>query len=562
MAIKLSETAREIIEKRYLLKNDKRECIETAQQMFKRVAKAAAAAEESYGNKPGKIEKEFYDMMAEMDFLPNSPTLMNAGTELGQLSACFALPIEDSIESIFETLKNMALIHQSGGGVGFSFSHIRPEGSLVKKSKGTASGPVSFLKVYDKAAEIIKQGGRRRGANIGVLRVDHPDIIEFIKLKSRDKIENFNLSVGITDKFMKALDTDGDFELINPATGACAKTVKAKDIFNTLVDNAWQSGDPGVVFLDTINKGNPIKSGDIETTNPCGEVPLYPYESCNLGSINLANMVTTTGKINWNKLKKTVNLGVNFLDNIIDVNKYPLEVIDTVTKTNRKIGLGVMGFAEMLIKMKIRYDSNQALQLAERVMRFITAEARKKSAELGKERGSFANFSRSKLSGKYKYMRNATVTTVAPTGTISIIAGTSSGIEPIFAVAFIRRIMGGEQFFELNPLFEKILKEKKLYSEKLIEAIKQGKPSGIPDKLKNLFVTALDLTPEQHIRMQAAFQKYTDNAVSKTVNLKEKATKDDIANVFRLAHKLGCKGITVYRYGSKEGQVLNICTTC
>jgi ribonucleoside-diphosphate reductase alpha chain len=562
MAVKLSETAREIIEKRYLLKNEKRECIETVQQMFKRVAKAAAAAEESYGKKSGKLEKEFYGIMSEMDFLPNSPTLMNAGTEIGQLSACFALPIEDSIESIFETLKNMAVIHQSGGGVGFSFSRIRPEGSLVKKSKGTASGPVSFIRVYDRAAEIIKQGGRRRGANIGVLRVDHPDISEFIKLKSKEKIENFNLSVGITDKFMKALDNDGDFELINPQAGACAKTVKAKEIFNMLVDNAWQNGDPGVVFLDTINRENPLKLGDIETTNPCGEVPLYPYESCNLGSINLANMVTTAGKINWNKLKKTVNLGVNFLDNIIDVNKYPLEVIESVTKTNRKIGLGIMGFAEMLIKMKIRYDSSQAVQAAERVMKFITAEARKKSAELGKERGSFANFSRSKLSGKYKHMRNATLTTVAPTGTISIIAGTSSGIEPIFAIAFIRRIMGGEQFFELNPLFEKILREKKLYSEKLIEAIKQGKPSGIPDKLKNLFVTALELTPEQHIKMQAAFQKYTDNAVSKTVNLKEKATKDDVADAFRLAHKLGCKGITVYRYGSKEGQVLNICTTC
>jgi ribonucleoside-diphosphate reductase alpha chain len=562
MSIKLSETAREIIGKRYLLKNDKREAIETVQQMFKRVAKAIAAVEKNYGKNPAKIEKEFYNMMADMDFLPNSPTIMNAGTEIGQLSACFVLPIEDSIESIFETLKNMAIIHQSGGGVGFSFSKIRPEGDLVNNSKGIASGPVSFLKVYDKAAEIIKQGGRRRGANIGILRVDHPDIKEFIAVKSKEKMENFNLSVAITDDFMKTVDKDTDFELINPRTGKCVNKVKAKEIFDLIVENAWQRGDPGVIFIDTINKTNTLKLGNMEATNPCGEVPLYPYESCNLGSINLANMVTKSGKINWNKLKKTVHLGINFLDNVIDANKFHLEVIEKMTKTNRKIGLGVMGFAEMLIKTGVRYDSKQAVQSAERVMKFITEEARKKSAELGKSRGDFTNFKQSKLHRKYKNMRNTTVTTIAPTGTISIIAGTSSGIEPIFAVAFIRRIMGGEKFFELNPLFEKILREKKIYSDKLVEDIKQSRAVCIPQKLKELFVTALDITPEQHIRIQAAFQKYTDNAVSKTVNLKEKATKEDVANAFRLAYKSGCKGITVYRYGSKEGQVLNICTTC
>jgi ribonucleoside-diphosphate reductase alpha chain len=328
------------------------------------------------------------------------------------------------------------------------------------------------------------------------------------------------------------------------------------------VKNAWERGDPGIVFLDTINKTNLLKLGEIEATNPCGEVPLYAYESCNLGSINLANMITKSGKINFKKLKKTVHLSINFLDNVIDANNYPLKIIEDMTKANRKIGLGVMGFAEMLIKMGIRYDSKQAVQAAERVMKFISTEARKKSMELGKERGSFPSFGQSKLCKKYRHMRNATVTTIAPTGTISIIAGTSSGIEPIFSIAFVRRIMGGEQFFELNLLFEKIMKEKKLYSEKLIDDIKGGKPVDIPKKLKDLFVTALDVTPEQHIMIQAAFQKYTDNAVSKTVNLKEKATKDDVANIFRLAYKSGCKGITVYRYGSKEGQVLNICTTC
>jgi ribonucleoside-diphosphate reductase alpha chain len=562
MSIKLSDTAREIIEKRYLLKNDKRDIIETPQQMFKRVAKSVAAVEKNYGKNPLKLEKDFYNMMVDMDFLPNSPTLMNAGADIGQLSACFVLPIEDSIESIFETLKNMAVIHQSGGGVGFSFSRIRPEGDLIKRSKGIASGPVSFLKVYDKAAEIIKQGGRRRGANIGILRVDHPDIKQFITLKSKEKMENFNLSVAITDNFMKAVENDLDFELINPRNGKPTNKIKAKEIFDLLVENAWQRGDPGVIFLDTVNKSNVLKLGDMEAMNPCGESPLYPYESCNLGSINLANMVTTTGKINWGKIKKTVHFGVNFLDNVIDANKYPLEVIDKMTKTNRKIGLGVMGFAEMLINMKIKYDSKQAVQIAERIMKFINQEARKKSAELGKQRGDFPNFKQSKLLKKFKTMRNATVTAIAPTGTISIIAGTSSGIEPIFSIAFIRKIMGGEQFFELNPLFEKILKEKKIYSEKLVEDIKNNMPVKIPEKLKELFVTALDINPEQHIRIQAAFQKYTDNAVSKTVNLKEKATKEDVANAFKLAHKLGCKGITVYRYGSKEGQVLNICTTC
>lgn len=562
MPVKLSETARKILESRYLLKNDKREIIENAEQMFRRVAKAIAAVDKDYGKGSSLLEKEFYKIMADLDFLPNSPTLMNAGTDIGQLSACFVLPVEDSIESIFGTLGDMALIHQSGGGVGFNFSRIRPKDDLVFKSKGSASGPVSFLKIYDKAAEIIKQGGKRRGANIGILKVEHPDIKEFARIKAKEKMENFNLSVGITDEFMDAVDKDKDFGLINPRNGKVIKKVKARELFDLIIENAWERGDPGVVFLDAVNKKNLLNLGEIEATNPCGEVPLYPYESCNLGSINLANMATKTGRLDLKKLKKTVHLGINFLDNVIDANQYPLEVIADMTKANRKIGLGVMGFAELLIKMKIKYNSKEAVEIAERVMKFINDEARKKSMELGKERGNFASFKESKLFRKYKFMRNATVTTIAPTGTISIIAGTSSGIEPIFAVAFIRKIFGGEKYLEINPLFEKILKENRLYSEKLVKNIKEGKAVDIPEKLKDLFVTALDVEPEQHVKIQAAFQKYTDNAVSKTVNLKEEATKEDVAKIFKLAYRSGCKGITVYRYGSKEGQVLNICKTC
>jgi len=560
MVIRLSNIAKDILKKRYLLKNDKREIIETPEQMFKRVAKAIAAVERVYGKDPKEIEKKFYKLMADTDFLPNSPTMMNAGTGIGQLSACFVLPIEDSINSIFDTLKNMAIIHQSGGGVGFSFSKIRPEGDLVRKSKGRASGPVSFLKVYDKAAEIIKQGGRRRGANIGILRIDHPDIEEFITVKAKEKMENFNLSVGITDEFMEAVENDSSFGLVNPRTKRTMKKIKARRLFELLTENAWQRGDPGVIFLGAVNRNNTLKLGEIEATNPCGEVPLYPYESCNLGSINLSNMVVN-GEIDWRRFRRAVRIGVHFLDNVIDTNRYPLKIIEEKTRANRKIGLGIMGFAEMLIKLGVKYDSDGAVKIAERVMDFVTEEARKKSIELGRERGNFPNFRKSRFVGKHKNMRNATVTTVAPTGTISIIAGTTSGIEPLFAVAFVRRIMDGKEYFELDPQFQKILKEKGLYSKKLVSEIRKGKAK-IPEKLRELFVTALDIEPEQHIKIQAAFQKYTDNAVSKTVNLKQDATKKDVADAFKLAYKLGCKGVTVYRYGSKEGQVLNICTTC
>ncbi len=493
----------------------------------------------------------------------NSPTLMNAGTDIGQLSACFVLPVYDSIEGIFDALKCMALIHKSGGGTGFSFSRLRPKGDIVGSTKGVASGPVSFMKIFDVATEVIKQGGRRRGANMGILRVDHPDIVEFITAKEKEGVlSNFNISVGITDSFMEAVEEDGSFDLINPRNGEHVRSVRARDIFDLIVTMAWRTGDPGLVFLDEINRHNPTPHiGTIESTNPCGEVPLLPFESCNLGSINLSRMVDD-GEINWERLRSTVRVAVHFLDNVIDANKYPIPEIEKMTKANRKIGLGVMGFAEMLIKMGIPYDSEEGVAMAEKVMSFISEEARRKSVELGEERGSFPNFNGSVWERRgYKSMRNATVTSIAPTGTISIIAGTSSGIEPLFAVSYIRNVLG-TQFFEVNQVFEKIAKERGFYSSSLIaEVTRLGSIQGIkgiPEDVKRIFVTALDISPEWHVRMQAAFQKYTDNAVAKTVNLPNDATLEDVRRVFLLAYKLKCKGITVYRYGSRSGQVLTV----
>jgi len=491
----------------------------------------------------------------------NSPTLMNAGTDIGQLSACFVLPVGDSIEEIFDALKYMALIHKSGGGTGFSFSRLRPRGDIVKSTMGVASGPVSFMKIFDTATEVIKQGGRRRGANMGILRVDHPDIIEFITAKEKEGVlTNFNISVGVTDEFMEAVENDKYYSLVNPRNGAVVKRLKAKAVFDLIATAAWKTGDPGLIFLDEINRKNPTPHvGIIESTNPCGEVPLLPYESCNLGSINLSRMVKD-GEIDWDKLRRTVRIAIHFLDNVIDANKYPIPQVEKATKANRKIGLGVMGFAEMLIKLGIPYDSEEALATAEKVMSFISEEARKKSVELGEERGSFPNFSGSVWEKMgYKAMRNATVTSIAPTGTISIIAGTSSGIEPLFAVAFVRNVMG-TQLFEVNPVFEQIARERGFYSTELISKItKTGSVQGlseVPPDVKRIFVTALEIAPEWHVRMQATFQKYTDNAVSKTVNLPYEATIDDVRRIFMMAYKLKCKGITIYRYGSKPEQVL------
>ena len=560
---KLTVNALEVLRKRYLLRDEQGKIVETPAQAFRRVAEAIAKVDKEYGGNPKESEKVFYEMMVRTEFLPNSPTLFNAGTALGQLSACFVLPVEDSLESIFTAVKNMALIEKSGGGVGFDFSKLRPKGDMVKSTKGVASGPVSFMGVFDSATEVIKAGGKRRGAMMGVLRADHPDIVEFIASKQKSGVlSNFNVSVAVTDDFMKKVEEDGEYWLINPRNKEKVRRLKAKDVWSLMAKSAWESGDPGVIFIDEINRHNPIPEiGRIESTNPCGEQPLLPYESCNLGSVNLSRMVEN-GKVNWEKLRETVRSAVLFLDNVIDANRFPLKQIEEMTRANRKIGLGVMGFADMLIKLGIPYDSEEALGLAEKLMKFVTEEARRKSVELGEERGSFPNFDRSVWKDKYSAMRNATITTIAPTGSISIIAGCSSGIEPLFAVSFMRKVLEGTRLFEINPLFEMTAKERGFYSAGLLEeTARTGSVqgiSGVPEDVKRVFVTALDIKPEWHVKMQAAFQKYTDNAVSKTVNLPNDARVEDVEKVFWLAYRLKCKGITVYRYGSKPEQVLNI----
>jgi ribonucleoside-diphosphate reductase alpha chain len=560
---KLTVNALEVLNRRYLLKDEMERIIETPARLFTRVAEATAKIDEKYGEEPKESEKIFYDMMTRLEFIPNSPTLFNAGTEIGQLSACFVLPVGDSLDSIFDAVKNMALIEKSGGGVGFDFSKLRPKGDIVKSTKGVASGPVSFMRVFDTSTEVIKAGGKRRGAMMGILRVDHPDIFEFMTSKQKSEfLSNFNISVAVTDTFMKTLEEDEEYWLINPRNKEKVRTLKAKNVWNSMAKSAWESGDPGVIFIDEINRHNPTPEvGMIESTNPCGEQPLLPYESCNLGSINLSRIVEE-GKINWEKLRETVRNAVHFLDNIIDANNYPLKEIEAITRANRKIGLGVMGFAYMLIKLGIPYNSEEALQLAENLMKFIEAESHKKSVEIGEDRGSFPNFEKSIWKDKYNAMRNATVTTIAPTGSISIIAGCSSGIEPIFAISFIRNVLGGTRLFETNPLFEIMAKERGFYSAELLEGIaKTGsaqKIEAIPEDVKKIFVTALDIQPEWHVRMQAAFQKYTDNAVSKTVNMPNEARVEDVRKVYELAWKLKCKGVTVFRYGSKPEQVLYI----
>jgi len=561
--LKLGVNALKVLEERYLLKDEKGNIIETPTQLFKRVAKTIASVDEIYGKDSKKSEEEFFYAMRNLEFLPNSPTLMNAGTQLGQLSACFVLPIDDSIESIFTTLKNMALIQQSGGGTGFSFSRLRPKGDIVKSTRGIASGPVSFMRIYDSATEVIKQGGKRRGANIGILHCNHPDIIEFILAKSDKGLTNFNISIAVTDDFIKKVLTGKKILLKNPRNNKITKKVDAKNLFDLIVKNAWETGDPGIIFIDEINRRHPLKKlGVIESTNPCSEVPLLPYESCNLGSINLSKMVKD-GKIDWQKIRKTTKMAVHFLDNVIDANRYPLKEIEEITKANRKIGLGVMGFADLLFKLKIPYDSNEAISVGQQIISFISKEARKKSIELGKERGSFKTFKSSIWYKKYPAMRNATCTSIAPTGTISIIAGCSSGIEPLFALVFLREVMEGKKLVEINEIFKLELIKRNLYSDDLIENIsKTGsiKNINLPRDIKKIFVTSLDVKPEFHVKMQSAFQKYVDNAVSKTVNLPIDSSMVDVKKIYLLAWKLKCKGITIYRYGSKPEQVLYVGT--
>lgn len=576
----LSENALKVLETRYLLRDEQGNIKETPEEMFHRVANAVASAELLYGGDAVDWGAKYYEAMSDLLFLPNTPTLINAGKYLGQLAACFVLPVDDSMTSIFDSLKNAALILQSGGGTGFSFSHLRPRSDVVKSTGGIASGPVSFMKIYNTATEVIKQGGARRGANMGILRIDHPDVLEFIRIKRHEEeLLNFNISISVTDAFMQALKNDSEYDLVNPRSNQVKGRLKAKDVFNEIVESAWETGDPGLVFIDRINRDNPTPHiGTIESTNPCGEQPLLPYESCVLGSINLSKVVKAVSgqrsavkrggflyEIDWESLAYLVKLGVRFLDNTIDVNKYPVPEIEKMHKGNRKIGLGVMGWADMLLKLGIRYNSPKAYKLARDVMSFIRNHARDASAELARQRGAFPNFKGSVYDtpefSSRGGLRNATTTTIAPTGTLSLIADCSSGIEPLFAIAYKRLVLETE-LYEINPYFLETARQRGFGSQELIERVtKKGGLRGlkeIPNDVKRLFVTSHEISLEAHIEVQAAFQDFTDNAVSKTINLKHRATRDDVAGAFLLAYEKGCKGITVFRYGSKPGTLVKL----
>lgn len=564
----LSPNAEIVLNKRYLRKGPDGKPVEDPKIMFWRVAAAIAQEEAKYPQSSYKVEplaKEFYEIMAGFQFLPNSPTLMNAGTDLGQLAACFVLPVGDSMEEIFDAIKYAALIHKSGGGTGFSFSRLRPTSSRVGSTGGIASGPISFLRIFNTATEQVKQGGTRRGANMGILRVDHPNILEFIRAKEREgELNNFNLSVALTEEFMQAVEKDEEYSLIAPHTNQEKAKLKAREVFGLLVQKAWEKGDPGIIFLDRINRDNPTpKQGEIESTNPCGEQPLLPYEACNLGSINLAKFFAPDkkDKIDWEGFKRALHLSVRFLDNVIDASKYPLPIITETVLKNRKIGLGIMGWADLLFQMGIPYNSQAALNLAETVMEFVQDESKSASKTLAEERGAFPAYDDSIYAERnLGPFRNATTTTIAPTGTLSIIAGCSSGIEPLFALSFVRQVLDGERLLEANPYFEQALKSAESFSVKLMEEVAQKGTiqhlSHLPEDIRNIFVTAMDIEGVWHLKMQAAFQKSTDNAVSKTVNLPNTATNEDIYNIYWMAYELGCKGVTVYRDGCRSSQVL------
>jgi ribonucleoside-diphosphate reductase alpha chain len=565
----LTENARIVLEKRYLKKDDSGAVAETAEDMFFRVAENIAAAESVFSDDPNVAAvwtEKFYNIMVDLEFLPNSPTLMNAGRELQQLSACFVLPVGDSMDDIFTAVRNTALIHKSGGGTGFSFSSIRPKNDRVKSTKGVSSGPLSFMRVFDVATETVKQGGTRRGANMGILSCHHPEIMDFVEMKEKDGVlSNFNISVAVTNEFMDALKRGSEYHLRNPRSHQAVGTLKASKVFERIVELAWKNGEPGIVFIDRINEDNPTPHiGSIESTNPCGEQPLLPYESCNLGSINLAAMVTEesgTKDINYLKLGNAVRTAVRFLDDVIEVNRYPLPEIEAITKANRKIGLGVMGFADMLIDMGIPYNSTEAVGVAMKVMKAVQEESTRFSAFLAQERGVFANFKGSKYDKENGLqMRNATVTTIAPTGTISMIAGCSSGIEPLFAIVYEKNVLDGKHLLEVHKAFRDVAEREGFASEELMRMIavtgSLGKVYGIPKRIRDLFVTAHDIEPRWHVTLQAAFQKFTDNAVSKTVNFRNNATPKEVEEVFLYAYEMGCKGATVYRDGSRQGQVI------
>ncbi|QIN83992.1 vitamin B12-dependent ribonucleotide reductase [Rubrobacter tropicus] len=566
--IDLTENAVAVLKKRYLKKNERGEAIEEPIDMFLRVAGNIAEGEFRFneGEEAKALYEEsrerFLQIMLSRKFMPNSPTLMNAGRELQQLSACFVLPVEDSIDGIYDTLKHQAIIHKSGGGTGFGFSRLRPKNDLVQSTMGVSSGPVSFMAIYDASTDKIKQGGTRRGANMGILRVDHPDVEEFIECKrENDQINNFNISVAITDEFMEAVEADRDFELKNPRDGEVIKTVRAKDLFRKIVEGAWLNGEPGVVFIDKINGDNPTPQFPIESTNPCSEAHLPPYDSCNLGSINLEKFYREeTGDVDWDDLRETIHTAIRFLDNVIEQNNYPLPEIDKMSRGNRRIGLGVMGFADLLIKLGITYDSNEGLAFAEKVMKFVDDEAWEESRNLAEERGVMPNFEGSRHEMRGDRVRNATVTTIAPTGTISMIAGCSGGIEPLFAVAFMRR-QADMEMPDVNPEFVKIAKERGFYSEDLMKKVAEHGSvrdvEEVPADLRSVWVTSHDISSEWHVKMQAAFQKYTSMGISKTINLPNDASVEDVEAAYMQAFATNCKGIAVYRDGSRDAQVLS-----
>ena len=564
-SLPLTENARRVLDRRYLIRDKEGTPTETPEVMFRRVAANIAEADLKHDPNAdvGAVAEEFYGMMTRLEFMPNSPTLMNAGRALQQLSACYVVPVEDSMESIFKAIRDAAIIHKSGGGTGFSFSRLRPRNDLVSTTYGLSSGPISFMHVFDAATSAVNQGGFRRGANMAIMEYTHPDVLEFIGCKrANDRITNFNISVGIDEQFMRMVADDDSYQTINPRGNEPQTTVRAREVFEAIVENAWHNGDPGIVFMDRINRDNPTPHvGRIESTNPCGEQPLLPYEACNLGSINLAKFVDETGII-WEALRDSVHSAVHFLDNVIDMSRFPLDEITEMVHANRKIGLGVMGWADLLIALGVPYDSQEAIDLASKLMRFVRDEGHRASQDLAETRGAFPNFAGSIYDiPDARPMRNATVTTIAPTGTISIISGCSSGIEPLFAVSFVRNVMDNTELIEVNPAFERLANEGGFYSTELMQQIAhEGSVTGIeavPAEFQRTFVTAHDISPEWHLRMQAAFQLYTDNAVSKTVNFSRQATREDVRRVFALAHELGCKGVTIYRDGSRDQQVLS-----